>query len=78
MCDEKRVKYFCFLKCSLSCFKAAQLYSNLPAFQERKTEHPSGREINILVTLKHKQQRNPSSLVSSCQFNFAIFSKSLF
>lgn len=66
-----------FFKCSVSCFKAAHLYSHPPAFQERKTAHPSRTEINILLSLKHKQQRNPSPLVSKCQFNFAIFSKSL-
>lgn len=80
MYDENRVKT------STSAFavftellqgSSAPLCSYLPALQERKTKHPSGTEINILVTLKQKQQRNPSSLVSNCQFNFAIFSKSL-
>lgn len=66
-----------FFECSVSCFKAAHLYSHPPAFQERKTAHPSGPEIDILLSLKHKQQRNPSPLVCNCQFNLAIFSKSL-
>lgn len=74
--EFKQVLLF-FFKCSVSCFKAAHLYSHPPALQERKTAHPSGTEINILLSLKHKQQRNPSPLVSNCQFNLAIFSKSL-